>query len=46
MTRAKEVMADVPRDTLILGDRLSGTADFFAALARHRCWGVIRRAQG
>src|SRR5713226_8128490 len=43
MTRAKAVLADLARDTLVLGDRLYGTADFFAALARHHCWGVIRR---
>ena len=43
MTRAKGVLGDLPRDTLVLGDRLYGAADFFAALARHQCWGVIRR---
>src|SRR5216684_7733406 len=43
MTRAKDVLADLARDTLVLGDRLYGTADFFAALAHHHCWGVIRR---
>ncbi len=43
MTRAKDMLAALTRDTLVLGDRLYGTADFFAALARHHCWGVIRR---
>ena len=43
MTRAKAALADLARDTLMLGDRLYGTADFFAALAAHRCWGVVRR---
>ena len=43
MTRAKAALADLARDTLILGDRLYGTADFFAALAARRCWGVVRR---
>ncbi len=43
MTRAKAALADLPRNTLMLGDRLYGTADFFAALAAHRCWGVVPR---
>jgi hypothetical protein len=43
MTRAKAALVDLPRDTLMLGDRLYGTADFFAALAARRCWGVVRR---
>lgn len=43
MTRAKAALADLPRDTLMLGDRLYGTADFFAALAARHCWGVVRR---
>jgi len=43
MTRAKAAVADLVRDTLVLGDRLYGTADFFAALGRHHCWGVVRR---
>jgi len=36
-------MAALGRDTLVLGDRLYGTADFFAALAHQHCWGVVRR---
>jgi hypothetical protein len=43
MTRAKAALADVPRDTLVLGDRLYATADFFGALHAHHCWGVVRR---
>lgn len=42
-TRARAVLAELPRDTLVLGDRLYGTAAFFAALHAHHCWGVVRR---
>jgi len=43
MTRAKAAVAALGRDPLVLGDRLYGTADFFAALAHQHCWGVVRR---
>jgi hypothetical protein len=43
MTRAKAALADLPRNALLLGDRLYGTGDFFAALAAHGCWGLVRR---
>jgi hypothetical protein len=43
MTRAKAAVVTLARDTLVLGDRLYGTADFFAALGAQRCWGVVRR---
>ena len=43
MTRAKAALTDLARNTLMLGDRLYGTADFFAALAAQGCWGVVRR---
>jgi hypothetical protein len=43
MTRAKAAVATLARDTLVLGDRLYGTAAFFAALSEQRCWGVVRR---
>jgi hypothetical protein len=43
MTCAKAALADLPRDTLVLGDRLYATADFFATLRAHDCWGVVRR---
>ena len=45
ITRAKAVLADLARDTLVLGDRLYGTADFFAALHARGCWGVVRRTR-
>jgi len=34
MTRAKAVLPDLARDTLVLGDRLYGTVDFFASTMR------------
>src|ERR671910_639248 len=43
MTRAKALVATLARDTLVLGDRLYATADFFAALGAQHCWGVVRR---
>ncbi len=43
MTRAKAAVAALGRDTLVLGDRLYGPADFFAALGHQHCWGVVRR---
>jgi Transposase DDE domain len=43
VTRAKAAVATLARDTLVLGDRLYGTADFFAALGDQRCWGIVRR---
>jgi len=43
MTRAKAAVATLARDTLVLGDRLYGTADFFATLGAQRCWGIVRR---
>jgi hypothetical protein len=42
LTRARAVVATLPRDTLVLADRLYGTAVWFAALAAQRCWGVVR----
>ncbi len=42
-TRAKAALAALPRDTLVVGDRLYGTADFFAAVAAQQCWGLVRR---
>jgi hypothetical protein len=43
VTRAKAVLAELARDPRVLGDRVYGTADFFAALTARRCWGVVRR---
>lgn len=43
LTRAKAALAVLPRDTLVIGDRLYGTADFFAAVAAQQGWGLVRR---
>ncbi len=43
MTRAKAALADLARNTLVVADRLYGTADFFAALRARGCWGLVRR---
>ena len=43
MTRAKAVLAQFARDTLVVGDRLYCTADFFDALHTQGCWGLFRR---
>lgn len=43
MTRAKAALAEVARDTLVVGDRLYCTADFFETLKRQECWGLFRR---
>jgi hypothetical protein len=43
MTRAKAVLTAFARDTLVVGDRLYSTADFFAALKSQGCWGLFRR---
>jgi hypothetical protein len=43
MTRAKAALSDLLADTLVVGDRLYCTADFFAALQAHQCWGLVRR---
>ncbi len=43
MTRAKAALADLGRDTLVLGDRLYGTVDSFATLSGQGCWGLVRR---
>jgi DDE family transposase len=43
MTRAKAALAELGRDTLVLGDRLYGTVDFFATLGGQGCWGLVRR---
>ena len=43
MTRAKAVLATMARDTLLLGDRLYCTADFFEGLHTQGCWGLFRR---
>lgn len=43
MTRAKAALGGVARDTLLVGDRLYCTADFFEALHAQGCWGLVRR---
>jgi Transposase DDE domain len=43
LTRAMTVLAELARDTLVLGDRLYCTAAFFEALHTQGCWGLVRR---
>jgi hypothetical protein len=43
LKRAVAALDRLARDTLVLGDRLYGTAAFFQALHEHGCWGVVRR---
>lgn len=43
LTRARAALTTLPRDTLVLGDRLYCTGVWFAALAAQGCWGVVRR---
>ncbi|MBI4609381.1 MAG: transposase [Candidatus Rokubacteria bacterium] len=43
MTRAKAALAGLTRDTLLVGDRLYCTVDFFAAVQAQGCWGLFRR---
>jgi len=42
-TRAKDSLAELPTDTLVLGDRLYCTAAFFNTLGERGCWGLVRR---
>lgn len=42
LTRARAVVATLPRDALVLADRLYGAGVWFAALAAQGCWGVTR----
>lgn len=42
-TRAKVVLAALARDTLVMGDRLYCTAEFFATLGAQGCFGLARR---
>ena len=41
--RAKAALRELARDTLVVGDRLYCTAEFFVALHLQRCWGLVRR---
>jgi len=40
LTRARAVLAELAPGTLVLGDRLSCTAAFFADVHAHGCWGL------
>jgi hypothetical protein len=41
--RAEVALTSLARETLVLGDRLYGSAAWFAALAARGCWGLVRR---
>lgn len=43
LARAQAALATLPRDTLVLADRLYGNGVWFAALAAQACWGLVRR---
>lgn len=43
LARAQAAVATLPRDTLVLADRLYGNGVWFAALAAQGCWGLVRR---
>ena len=43
LARAQAAVATLPRDTLVLADRLYGNGVWFAALAAQECWGLVRR---
>jgi hypothetical protein len=43
LTRALAAVGTLPRDTLVLADRLYGNGVWFAALAAQGCWGLVRR---
>jgi len=43
LARAQAAVATLPQDTLVLADRLYGNGVWFATLAAHGCWGLVRR---
>lgn len=43
LTRAQAALATLPRDTLVLADRLYGNGVWFATLAAQGCWGLVRQ---
>lgn len=43
MTRAKEALDRIEPESLVVGDRLYCTAEFFEELSRKRLWGLCRR---
>jgi Transposase DDE domain len=45
LTRALAVLDELAPNTLVLGDRLYGTAAFFGALQQRQCWGLVRRSR-
>jgi Transposase DDE domain len=42
-TRARPAVTTLPRNTLVVGDRLYATAAFFDLVRAQRCWAVVRR---
>lgn len=44
--RAREALEEVPAGTLVVGDRLYGTVQFFAQLGERRLFGLVRRRRG
>jgi hypothetical protein len=43
LARAQAALGTLPRDTLVLADRLSGNGVWFATLAAQGCWGLVRQ---
>jgi IS4 transposase len=43
LARAQAAVAALPRDTLVLADRLYGNGVWFATLAAQGCWGLVRQ---
>ena len=43
LAHAQAVLATLPRDTLVLADRLYGNDVWFAALTAQGCWGLVRQ---
>jgi hypothetical protein len=43
LARAQAALGSLPRDTLVLADRLYGNGVWFATLAAQGCWGLVRQ---
>jgi hypothetical protein len=43
LARAQAALGTLPRDTLVLADRLYGNGVWFATLAAQGCWGLVRQ---
>lgn len=43
LSRAHDLLPHIPRDTLVVGDRLFASVAFCEALTAHHLWGVFRR---